>query len=595
MVLIMSKRHKNILIIVSAIVISLLSVFNIVDAKLEIPEEVSYNQFLEDVHGGKVDTVYYTKDSEKMRYTLFTDESKDLSIEDRKKYEYDRDNWRITYYPAYDEFRRDLLESGVRLEVKSFEPAVFTLIQAIVPLVFTVLLISMLISLMRQMTRVGKLDNKGIIQTSNVRFKDVIGHDEVVDDIKFMVDLLRNPKLGEKTGARVPKGVLFSGEPGTGKTLLAKAIAGEANVPFIYVNASSLVEMYVGVGAKRVREIFKIAKKNSPCIIFIDEIDAVGGSRGRNEGSTEHSQTLNALLTEMDGFDTGKGIIIIGATNREDKLDKALIRAGRFDRRVIVAPPRTWQVRKKLFEHYLEGKKLEGVDVDSISKQVVGFTGADIEAVVNEASLITAMQGSDTITTECIEEAIDKKVFQGNRSKEEKYFEDKRVVAYHEAGHAVTSYLLGIDIARASIVGTTSGVGGAVFNQDKDSQFLTDEDFRNKIKVCYGGRASEEIKFGAVTTGASSDITKATGMLQSYVQRYGFDNDFGLLDIDVLDRYVDTDKVLSKYSELSKELYSEVKVLLSQNYDLVEKLATKLLQVETLSGDSIIEVLKLER
>ena len=281
-----------------------------------------------------------------------------------------------------------------------------------------------------------------------------------------------------------------------------------------------------------------------------------------------------------------------------DELDKALLRAGRFDRKIMINPPKDWRVRKQLFEHYLKDKPVSSdVDLDVLSKQLSGFTGADIESVVNESALIAAMHNEEVITNAHIEEAIDKVVFKGNRSKEKEteVNTDKKIVAYHEAGHAVASYLLGIDIARASIISSTSGVGGAVFNQESDSQFLTNMDFRNKIKVLYGGRASEEIKFGTVTTGASNDITQATNLIQKYVQRYGFDDDFGLLDINVLERYMDTDKIMTKFSTMSKSLYSETMKLLQENYNLVEVLAQKLLEMETLTGDSIKEILEMNK
>lgn len=557
------------------------------------PKEVSYNEFLKSVKAGEVDTVYYSNTDEKMRYTLYTEESKGMTKEELNEYEYPDENWRMTIYPAYEEFRKDLLESDVKLVVKSFESKVDSIIPILIQLAFPVLMLIMLWSMLRQTKTLGSNSESNIIQKSDVKFSDVIGHDEVLEDIKFIVEMLKNPELGKKTGARLPKGVLFSGEPGTGKTLIAKAIAGEAGVPFLYANASSFVEMFVGVGAKRVRELFKTASKNKPCIVFIDEIDAMGVSRSESAGGGEYAQTLNALLQEMDGFSTDKGIIVIGATNREDKLDKALIRAGRFDRRVVINPPRDWKVRTELFNHYLRNKNLdETVDVNTLSKQVVGFTGADIEMVVNEASLIAAMNKKDVISMYDIEEAIDKRVFKGNRSKEEKFKEDKRVVAYHEAGHAVVSFLLGQEIARASIIGTTSGVGGVVFNQESDSVFMTDKEFENKIKVAYGGRASEEIKFDAVTTGASNDITQATTLIMNYIQRYGFDKSFGMLDISVVERYVNTDKVLDKFSEMSRNLYVSTVALLGENYELVEVLANKLLDVETLSGDSIKELLE---
>lgn len=561
------------------------------------PEHVNYTQFVKDLKAGKIDTVYYNTQREYMRYTLLNKDTKKMSYKERKKYKYDNKYWRMTEYPSYDNFRRDVLLTDTYVVLRTFDPVSTTVLTLVGTLAIPVLFVVMLFGIYKSSLG-GALSRRkrgDFIQTSDVKFDNVIGHDELKNDLQFIVKMLKNPKLGSKTGARLPKGILFSGSPGTGKTLLAKAIAGEANVPFLYADASAFVEMYVGLGAKRVRELFDIAKKNTPCIIFIDEIDAIGGKRRESGGTTEHDQTLNALLQEMDGFSTQSGIFVIGATNTPDKLDKALIRSGRFDRKVEVNPPKDWRVRKQIFEYYLRGKKLsESADLGVVSKQTVGFTGADIEAVVNEASIISAMRDSDTISMEDIESAVDKQIFKGNRSKDKRESNDRVVVAYHEAGHAVVSYLLGIKLARVSIIGTTSGVGGAVFQQESDSQFKTNEDFINDIKICYGGRASEEIKFKTITTGASSDITKATELLNGYIQRYGFDNDFGLLDMDVLkdNMLIEADTMLSKMSELSRKFYKDTVNLLSENYGLVEVLAKKLLEVETLSADNIYELLE---
>lgn len=566
-------------------------------SKKNEPKFVSYNEFKEDLENGKIDTIYYHAQEEYMRYTLLNEDTKDMDLKERMEYDgYEKEDWRMTEYPAYEDFRREALEQNVLMVVRSFNTSFLTVVLSALPLVFFAYIVIAMVRLMRRSLTIGEMDETELIQKSDTKFTDIVGQDEVIEDIKFIVSLMKNPKLGESTGARVPKGVLFSGAPGTGKTLLARAVAGEADVPFIYMNASNFIEMYVGVGAKRVRDLFKLARKNKPCIIFIDEIDAIGISRNKVGSNTENSQTINALLQEMDGFNTGEGIIVIGATNTPDKLDKALVRAGRFDRKIEINPPRDWTVRKKLFEHYFKDKKLaDDVNLDAISKQVAGFTGADIEAIVNESALITAMKDEDVIKNEYIEEAIDKVIFKGNRSKEEKHNKDKEIVAYHEAGHAVMSYLLGVEIARASIIGTTSGVGGAVFNQEGESQFLTNEDFKNKIMICYGGRASESIKFGKITTGASNDITQATKLIQNYIQRYGFDSDFGLLDVGVLEKYIDTDEIMKKFSKMSNIMYNQTYDLLKMNYSLVEILAKRLLDSETLQGEAIKEILDLER
>ena len=556
-------------------------------------DRISYNQFMEYVENNEVDTVYYNTNNEWMTLTLFNEETKDLTIQERLDYEgYTNKDKRLVLYPATEEFRRDLMEHNILLKVVNENTTFDVIFSRIMTIAFPILWIVVLIVILKTSIYTD-LNKNDIIQTSDAKFDDIIGHDEILDDIKFLTKLIKNPKIGDKVGAKIPKGILLSGDPGCGKTLIAKAIAGEAGVPFLYQNASSFIDRFVGVGAKHVRDLFKLAKQNAPCVIFIDEIDAIGIDREQNKGTSEHDQTIDALLQAMDGFSSRDGIFVIAATNRPDVLDKALTRAGRFDRQIIVAPPRDWKIRKDMFDHYLAKFTIsKDLDTENLSKQTTGFTGADIAAICNEASIVAIMNGKDEIDRDCIEEAIDKKIFKGNRSKKEKYEKDKTIVAYHEAGHAVMSYLLNEPIARASIQSTVSGVGGAVFNEDKESLFKTKEDFENEILICYAGRASEEIKFDVPTTGASNDITQATTYMVQYIERLGFDSDYGLLDISVLNttHLIDSGDLTKRLSAMSKELYKKCKTTLKENYSMVEKLATKLLEVETLSGKEIEEL-----
>ena len=574
-------------------IICLFSIMNSVKTQqIAKIEKVKYTEFLDDVENGKVDTVYYSASDEWMTYTLLNDDTKDMTQEEREEYTYKSEDKRRVQYPAYDTFRKDMLEHDVHLVLDRNNTTVVDMFSMMVSLAVPIIWIVIIMRMMKGQMK--GVEAKDIIQTSNVKFSDVIGQDEILDDVKFITELLKNRDLGEEIGAKVPKGILLSGEPGTGKTLIAKAIAGEAGVPFIYVNSSSLIEMFVGLGAKRVRETFKIARENAPCIVFFDEIDSIGIKRDARGSNTENEQTINALLQEMDGFTGRDGVFIIAATNRADKLDSALTRAGRFDRQIVVNKPRDWKVRVKLFEFYLEQFSVSNdIDVETLAKQVSGFTGADIAAICNEASIIAVMHKKPFIDMACLEEAIDKKVFKGNRAKEEHFKEDKKIVAYHEAGHAVMHYLLGEPMSRASIIGTTSGVGGVVFGEDSDTQFLTKEYYENRVKICYAGRASEQIKFNSVTQGASSDITQATGILEEYVSRLGFEEEFGLLDMNVLAerQIIDKSNAFELMQRKSKELYGETVDLLTKNYDLVEKLAKALLEYETLSGKEIEEVL----
>lgn len=586
-------KNKKILIITFVTVMAWLCFLITYDEKQQSKiQEITYNEFINLCESGDVDTVYYSKSSEYMTITLFNDETRSMDKTERDEYKYETKDKRKVLYPSYDEFRKDMLSMNVNLSI--IKNSVFVdILSTFVTFLIPIFWLGILWKMMSAQTK--GLDKKTILQTSNVKFEDVIGQDEILEDIKFIAKLIKDQSSSNEIGAKVPKGVLLTGAPGTGKTLIAKAIAGEAGVPFISLSGSDFKELYVGMGAKRVRDLFKIARKNSPCIVFIDEIDSIGAKRDSNKSNSEDDQTINALLKEMDGFTGREGIFILAATNHPDHLDSALIRAGRFDRQIAINPPRDWHVREDLFNHYLKNYKLsDDVDIENLAKTVSGFTGADIAMICNEAGIIAMMQEKNCIDTACLEEAIDKKVFHGNRSKKEAFKKDKEIVAYHESGHAVMTYLLNEPIARASIIGTTSGVGGAVFRQDVESFFLTDEDMIHHVMIAYAGRASEEIKFNNVTTGASNDITQATDVLINYVQKYGFDKEFGLLDMAELSKQnlIENSAMTKHLSEMSKTIYEDTVKKLEENYYLVELLAQKLLEVETLSGSEIKALFK---
>lgn len=557
-------------------------------------QKIEYSEFIKLLEDGAVDTIYYGGGEEWMTITLYTEESKELEGKEREEYEYKNEDKRQVLYPAYDEFRKDMLSYDVRLVVQGNSGVGIQILNTIISLIFPIALLVFMFKYMTGITNKG-VDTKSLIQTSDVRFSDVIGQDEIIDDVKFIASLLKNRELGDEIGAKVPKGLLLTGAPGTGKTLIAKAIAGEAEVPFIYVNSSSLIEMFVGVGAKRVREVFSVAKKNAPCIVFFDEIDSIGIKRDSRQSTSENDQTINALLQEMDGFSGREGVFIIAATNRDDKLDPALVRAGRFDRKLAVMPPRDWRVREQLFRFYLgKFKVFEDVDLENIARQVSGFTGADIAAVCNEASIIAVMHGKSGIDMDSLEEAIDKKVFHGNRSKREQHEEDKRVVAYHEAGHALCHLLVGESITRASIQSMNTGVGGVVFGEDTDSQFRTKEFYENRIMICYAGRVAEHLVFDSVTQGASSDIAQATQLLYEYIANLGYDSDFGMLNLDVLtEKQLMTDSHLFEMIQRkSKELYARTEALIDHNIGTLDVIAKALMEHETLTGSELAALTK---
>lgn len=591
------KKNRRQLII--SLLISIITMYfwtEYQDEKINKIDKITYNQYLELLEEDKIDGVYYNESSEWMTITLYNDETREMSLEDRIDYKgYTKDDKRLVYFPGAKEFSRtELLKKNIILKIVPAKSTPLENIFNVITLIFPVFWIIMIFTMLK--ASLGSTESKkDLIQTSDKKFSDVINHEEIMDDIKFITDLVQHPEKGKDIGATVPKGILLSGPPGNGKTLIAKVIAGEANVPFVCANASKFIDRFVGQGARNVRELFKVAKQVAPCVMFIDEIDAVG-DREHNKGTQENDQTINALLQAMDGFTGREGIFIIAATNRPDAIDEALVRSGRFDRQIIVGPPKNWRERKNLFDFYLDKfATTDDIDVENLSRQTSGFSGADIEAVCNEASIIAMMAGKKAIDHACVEEAIDKKIFKGNRSKKEEYLEDKKIVAYHEAGHAVMNYLLGEPIARASIQSTVSGVGGVVFSEDKDSVFMTNKDFENRILICYAGRASEEIKYDhVVTTGASNDITQATKVMTQYIEHYGFDKEFGMLDISVLstEHLIDSGEITKKLSKMSRDLYAKCLNLLKENYRLVEAIAEALLEEETLSGEQITSIIK---
>lgn len=560
--------------------------------KSNIPQTVTSEEFLEDLKAGNIDTIYYSATAETMRYTLLNDETRNMTREERDEYTYQKDEWRMTLYPGSDSFRKEmLLVYHVNLKLQTFEPMMSSVWSMIFTIAFFIILfIGLMTAMQNSMSMSKKFDSmQGVVDT---RFKDVIGQDEVLDDLKFIVRMMQGEKL-DALGANIPKGVLLSGPPGTGKTLIARAVAGEAGVPFFSANASEFIDTYVGVGAKSVRNLFKQARKHKPCVIFIDEIDAVASTRGAQGTTSEDNKTVNALLQEMDGFNKTHGIFVIAATNNPDALDPAIVRSGRFDRQVVVNPPRDWKVRKDLFDLYIGDTKCEA-DSERLAKQTVGFTGADINAVVNEAKLVAAMAKKTALDVDCFETAIDKKLFKANRSNAEKYKRDIETAAYHEAGHAIMNYLAGNPIARASIIGSTSGVGGAVFQADKDtSQFTTKAEYEWQIKICYAGRASEIITFGEekMTDGAGSDITQATKYIYMYICKAGMYDEYGLLDVDVLKTISPFAVPNEAMTNLSKKLMSETITLIENNYDLVEAIAKELLDKETISGEDITKII----
>ena len=436
----------------------------------------------------------------------------------------------------------------------------------------------------------------------NVTFKDVAGLEEAKVEIMEVVDFLKNPEKYTKLGGKIPKGVLLVGPPGTGKTLLAKSVAGEANVPFFSLSGSDFVEMFVGVGASRVRDLFSNAKSKAPCIIFIDEIDAIGRARGKSAitgGNDERESTLNQLLTEMDGFGTNSGVIVLAATNRADILDKALLRAGRFDRQIYVELPDIVG-RKEIFEVHMRGLKLgKDVDKDFLAKQTPGFSGADIANVCNEAALMAARKGKEEIDKQDFLDAVDRII--GGLEKKNKIItpEEKKVIAFHEAGHATTSWLLQYahPLVKVTIVPRGNSLGAAWYLPE-ERQITTKEQMYHEMIATLGGRAAEQVIFGQISTGALSDLEKVTKQAFAMVTYYGLDDEIG--NISYYDSTGQQDYNLTKpYSEktaetidkqvskLIEKAYQEAIAILTDHREGLTQLANKLIEEEVIFGEDL--------
>ena len=441
------------------------------------------------------------------------------------------------------------------------------------------------------------------VEKLSVGFKQIAGNVEAKEQVEDIIAFIKEPEKYTRLGARMPKGIIFYGPPGTGKTLMAKAIAKEASVPFFSISGSDFVQLYVGVGASRVREIFQEARKSQKAVIFIDEIDAIGKKRGNNPANSndEKDQTLNALLTEMSGFKDEEGIIVIAATNRLDILDEALLRPGRFDRHVEIGYPDI-KAREQIIKLYLKTKPVsESVKVEDIAKQTVYFTGAMIENLLNEAAILAANDSSEVITNAHIQKAF-YIVVAGAEKKDRSNItqKDRSITAFHEAGHALITKLVAPEnsVAKVTIVPTAKGAGGFSMNIPKDKMYMTKQDLIHQIQISLAGRAAEELIFGKelITTGASNDIEKATAYLKDYMLKYGMDEDTGLVNMEVLlgKDSMNHELFVEKFKNKMDELYIETKRILNGHKERLDCLSYALLEQETLEEDAIDELLAIK-
>ncbi len=457
----------------------------------------------------------------------------------------------------------------------------------------------------------GKSSAKVYVQsTKGIRFSDVAGEDEAKESLAEVVDYLHNPDKYTQAGASMPKGILLVGPPGTGKTMLAKAVAGEAGVPFFSISGSEFVEMFVGMGASKVRDLFRQAKEKAPCIVFIDEIDAIGQKRssgGVSGGNDEREQTLNQLLTEMDGFEENTGVMILAATNRPESLDPALTRPGRFDRRVPVELPDLQGREAILKVHAKKIKTAEDVDFHTIARMAAGASGAELANIINEAAL-RAVRGNRVVVTEAdLEESIEVVIAGYQKKNAVLSDQEKRVVAYHEIGHALVAALQthSAPVQKITIIPRTSGALGYTMQVDTgDKYLLTKEEIENKIATFTGGRAAEEVVFGQITTGASNDIEQATKLARAMIARYGMSEDFDMVAMEtVQNQYLGGDASLAcapeTQREIDRQVVSLVKTqhekaikLLESHREALDRLAQYLYEKETITGEEFMELLK---
>ena len=604
------KNNRSGMIFCLAVAVVMLLLFSYMSRQMEnsTTQEISYGQFLKLLEEKQVKTVVVQVDRD--RYLI-------EPIEQPFGDEY---GYSISYYTGIiGEVPLDLLEeSGAvyyREVVDSSTTIVDILIAWILPLV---LIYGVMWFLFRTITRnsggmmggVGKSNAKlyDMEKETGVTFKDVAGQEEAKESVKELVDFLHNPGKYTRIGAKLPKGALLVGPPGTGKTLLAKAVAGEAKVPFFSLTGSDFVEMFVGVGASRVRDLFKQAQQNAPCIVFIDEVDAIGKSRDTHYGSSgndEREQTLNQLLSEMDGFDPSKGVVILAATNRPEVLDKALLRPGRFDRRIIVDKPDLKGRLEILKVHAKNVLMHDSVDLEAIALATSGAVGSDLANIINEAAILAVKRGRTVVTQDDLFESVEMVI--AGKEKKDRILgkEEKKIVAYHEVGHALITALEknAEPVQKITIVPRTMGSLGYTMQVPEEEKYLMSKDeLLTRIITLYGGRAAEEIVFSSVTTGASDDIERATALARAMVTQYGMSDKFGLMGLEsVENRYLDGRPVMNCADETAAEIdhevlnilgqcYEKAKTMIAGNLDVLDAVAAYLIDKETITGKEFMSI-----
>ena len=595
------KNKQSLLVVVICLMMGLIVVnlFSILTKNQT--NQINYSEFIEKVNDGEVKEVVIKSDT--LEITL-----KEQKIMGQPVKVY------TTMSESLDELTKRLEKADVTFGREQPSPVaevILSLLGMVIPIVVMIFLLSFMFKRMNGgsgiMGGVGKSKAKAYVQKeTGITFKDVAGQDEAKESLQEVVDFLHNPGKYTAIGAKLPKGALLVGPPGTGKTLLAKAVAGEAHVPFFSLSGSDFVEMFVGVGASRVRDLFEEAKKNAPCIIFIDEVDAIGKSRdSRYGGNDEREQTLNQLLAEMDGFVTSKGLLILAATNRPEVLDPALLRPGRFDRRVIVDRP-DLKGRVSILKVHAKNVSLdETVDLEGIALATSGAVGSDLANMMNEAAILAVKNGRSAVSQKDLLEAVE--VVLVGKEKKDRILstEERKIVSYHEVGHALVSALQkdSEPVQKITIVPRTMGALGYVMHVPEEEKFLNTRKELEAMLVGYlGGRAAEEIVFDTVTTGAANDIEQATKVARAMITQYGMSDRFGLMGLaETQNQYLDGKAMLNcgdstateidhEVMKLLKKSYDEAKRLLSENRDVMDKIAEFLIQKETITGKEFMKI-----
>jgi len=598
-----NKNRQSILAFLICLLISLVCLSFVTDMMSDKSSEITYDKFIEMVEKDQVKEV--------------TLQSGVLTVVPKiQKSYYQNVSYKVNQMEDADALTKRLEGTDIVFHYEQPDAMgefVSTMISVLLP---TVVLFFMLMFFMRRMNKggngimgVGKSRAKAYVQKeTGVTFKDVAGQEEAKESLKEIVDFLHNPGKYAKIGAKLPKGALLVGPPGTGKTLLAKAVAGEANVPFFSLSGSEFVEMFVGVGASRVRDLFEEAKKNAPCIVFIDEIDAIGKSRDSRYGggNDEREQTLNQLLAEMDGFDTSKGLLILAATNRPEVLDPALLRPGRFDRRIIVDRP-DLKGRVEILKVHAKNVMLdETVNLEAIALATSGAVGSDLANMINEAAILAVKNGRRAVSQKDLQESVE--VVLVGKEKKDRILspQERRIVSYHEVGHALVNALQkdAEPVQKITIIPRTSGALGYTMQVDEGEHYLmTKTEMENKIATLTGGRAAEELIFHEITTGASNDIEQATKLARSMVSRFGMSSEFGMVAMEtVQSQYLGGDasltcsmetqtKIDKKVTEIIQTQYDKAMQLLQTNQPKLHEIAKYLYEHETITGEEFMQIL----